>query len=54
MLAGLITAMYGVATMFAGGAASATRGVAHSRRYAVATIVVGAVIAILGLALMLR
>ena len=55
LLGGVLVAVYGVASMFAGGSvASASRGVPHSRTYAVVTTVVGVTAAVAGLALILR
>lgn len=49
LLAGVVVVFYAIAAMFAGGSvASASRGVSHSRRYAVVTAVIGAAITAAG------
>ena len=55
LLTGVLIVLYGVAAMFAGGGvASASRGVPHSRRYALVTLIVGATVAAAGLIMILR
>lgn len=51
LLAGVLLALYGVATMFAGGVAASTRGADHSRRYAVVVTVLGVVVVLVGVAM---
>lgn len=55
LLAGALTVVYGVAAIFAGGSvASASRGVSHSRRYAVVTLLAGVALTVTGLVLILQ
>lgn len=55
LLAGVVVLLYAIAAIFAGGGvASATRGVSHSRTYAVVTAVIGAVLVVTGLVMMLQ
>jgi hypothetical protein len=54
LLTGVLVLLYALATMLAGTAASASRGVEHSKRYSVVTAAVGISIAVFGLAMILR
>ncbi len=50
LIAGLLVALYGLASLFAGGGvASASRGVSHSRRYSMTSVVIGVIVALTGL-----
>lgn len=53
LLAGVLLLLYGVAVMFAGPAASATRGARHSRQYAVVVTVLGAAVVVTGAVMIL-
>jgi Na+/phosphate symporter len=54
LLTGVLVLLYAVATMAAGSAASATRGVQHSRRYALVTALVGIGLLLVGLAMIVN
>lgn len=55
LLAGVVVVFYAIAAMFAGGSvASASRGVSHSRRYAVVTVVIGLAIVAAGVIMIVR
>ena len=55
LLTGVLILLYAVAALFAGGSvASASRGVGHSRRYALVTMIVGGTVAAAGLIMILR
>lgn len=55
LMTGVLIVLYALATIFAGGSvASASRGVSHSRRYGLISLVTGAVIALAGLVMILR
>ena len=50
LIAGVLVMLYGLASLFAGGSvASASRGVSHSRRYGVTTLIIGLIVAVVGL-----
>jgi hypothetical protein len=54
LLGGVLVTLYSLAALFAGGSvASASRGVAHTRRYGLISLVVGVAIAIVGLLMIL-
>lgn len=55
LLTGVLVLLYAVAAIFAGGSvASASRGVSHSRTYAVVTAVIAVALIVTGLVMMLR
>lgn len=55
LLTGVLIVLYAVAALFAGGSvASASRGVEHSRRYSLVTMIVGGTIVAAGLIMILR
>ena len=55
LLTGVLIVLYAVAALFAGGSvASASRGVSHSRRYAVVTMIIGGTIVAAGLIMIVR
>ena len=55
LLTGALVLLYAIAAIFAGGSvASASRGVGHSKTYAVVTAVVGLALLVTGLVMMLR
>ena len=54
LLTGVLVLLYAVATMAAGSAASATRGVEHSRRYALLTALAGLALLLVGLAMIVN
>ena len=55
LMAGVLILLYAMASIFAGGSvASANRGVSHSRRYGVVSLIVGLACAMAGLVMILR
>jgi hypothetical protein len=55
LLTGVLIVLYAVSALFAGGSvASASRGVTHSRRYALVTMIIGATVVAAGLIMILR
>lgn len=55
LMTGVLIVLYALAAIFAGGSvASASRGMSHSRRYGVLSLVAGALVALAGLFMILR